>query len=65
MPEATRPPGSLRETKGLLPLTTPFLQLIDGETSGFAEDKLMVVLTEVDRRSHKRIQARVTVPRKT
>ncbi|MFE2727296.1 hypothetical protein [Kitasatospora sp. NPDC059327] len=32
----------------LLSLTTPFLQLIDAEARGFAEDEVMVVLTEGD-----------------
>ncbi|WP_405927225.1 hypothetical protein [Streptomyces sp. NBC_00035] len=32
----------------LLSLTTPFLQLIDAEARGFAEDKLVLVLTECD-----------------
>lgn len=36
------------DTLTLLSLTTPFLQLIDAEARGFAEDKLVVVLTEVD-----------------
>lgn len=35
-------------TLTLLSLTTPDLQLIDAEARGFAEDKLMVVLTEFD-----------------
>ncbi|MFD7677410.1 hypothetical protein [Streptomyces sp. NPDC060187] len=29
-------------------MTTPFLQLIDAEARGFAEDKLVLVLTEFD-----------------
>ncbi|MET7507243.1 hypothetical protein [Streptomyces albidoflavus] len=33
-------------TLTLLPLTTPFLQLIDAETHGFSKGELMVVLTE-------------------
>ncbi len=36
------------DTLTLLSLTTPFLQLIDAEARGFAEDKLMLVLTEFD-----------------
>ncbi|MEV0537441.1 hypothetical protein [Kitasatospora sp. NPDC050463] len=36
------------DTLTLLSLTTPFLQLIDAQAHGFAEDKEMVVLTEVD-----------------
>ncbi|CAM5273036.1 hypothetical protein BOQ63_000635 (plasmid) [Streptomyces viridifaciens] len=36
------------DTLTLLSLTTPFLQLIDAEARGSAEDKLMVILTEVD-----------------
>lgn len=36
------------DTLTLLSLTTPFLQLIDAEARGFAEDRVMVVLTEVD-----------------
>ncbi|MEU1321210.1 hypothetical protein [Streptomyces tibetensis] len=36
------------DTLTLLSLTTPFLQLIDAEACGSAEDRLMVVLTEVD-----------------
>ncbi|NYV75749.1 hypothetical protein HW445_15730 [Streptomyces sp. UH6] len=36
------------DTLTLLSLTTPHLQLIDAEARGFAEDKLMVVLTEFD-----------------
>ncbi|MER5864284.1 hypothetical protein [Kitasatospora sp. NPDC002040] len=36
------------DTLTLLSLTTPFLQLIDAEARGFAADKVMVVLTEVD-----------------
>ncbi|MCW8375889.1 hypothetical protein [Streptomyces justiciae] len=36
------------DTLTLLSLTTPFLQLIDAEARGFAEDKLVVVLTEFD-----------------
>ncbi|MEU6291912.1 hypothetical protein [Streptomyces sp. NPDC046988] len=36
------------DTLTLLSLTTPFLQLIDAEARGFAGDKLVVVLTEVD-----------------
>lgn len=40
--------GAGMDTLTLLSLTTPFLQLVDAEASGFAEDKLMVVLTEVD-----------------
>ncbi|MFF8279577.1 hypothetical protein ACF05T_26225 [Streptomyces lateritius] len=40
--------GKGMDTLTLLSLTTPFLQLIDAEARGFAEDKLVVVLTEVD-----------------
>ncbi|MEU3491218.1 hypothetical protein [Streptomyces massasporeus] len=36
------------DTLTLLSLTTPFLQLIDAEARGFAEDKLVIVLTEFD-----------------
>ncbi|MEU7603584.1 hypothetical protein AB0B78_25635 [Streptomyces sp. NPDC040724] len=36
------------DTLTLLSLTTPFLQLIDAEARGFAEDKLVLVLTEFD-----------------
>ncbi|MEV6655283.1 hypothetical protein [Streptomyces sp. NPDC051219] len=36
------------DTLRLLSLTTPFLQLIDAEARGFAEDRLVVVLTEFD-----------------
>ncbi|WP_327187326.1 hypothetical protein [Streptomyces sp. NBC_01334] len=36
------------DTLTLLSLTTPFLQLIDAEARGSAEDRVMVVLTEVD-----------------
>nr|WP_237500121.1 hypothetical protein [Streptomyces sp. SID8379] len=36
------------DTLTLLSLTTPFLQLIDAEAQGFAEDKLVLVLTEFD-----------------
>ncbi|MGW8631929.1 hypothetical protein [Streptomyces sp. NPDC055793] len=36
------------DTLTLLSLTTPFLQLIDAEARGFAEDELMLVLTEFD-----------------
>ncbi|WP_234437111.1 hypothetical protein [Streptomyces maremycinicus] len=36
------------DTLTLLSLTTPFLQLIDAEARGFAEGRVMVVLTEVD-----------------
>jgi hypothetical protein len=36
------------DTLTLLSLTTPFLQLIDAEARGFAEDKLAIVLTEFD-----------------
>nr|WSX53753.1 hypothetical protein OG409_35450 [Streptomyces sp. NBC_00974] len=36
------------DTLTLLSLTAPFLQLIDAEARGFAEDKVMVVLTEFD-----------------
>ncbi|MEW2130669.1 hypothetical protein [Streptomyces sp. NPDC005435] len=35
-------------TLTLLSLTTPFLQLIDAEARGYAEDRLMIVLTEAD-----------------
>ncbi|GGU01464.1 hypothetical protein GCM10010272_53120 [Streptomyces lateritius] len=40
--------GKGMDTLTLLSLTTPFLQLIDAEARGFTEDKLVVVLTEVD-----------------
>ncbi|MFB7368631.1 hypothetical protein ACFC0D_02090 [Streptomyces sp. NPDC056222] len=40
--------GAGMDTLTLLSLTTPFLQLIDAEARGFAEDELMVVLTEFD-----------------
>lgn len=40
--------GAGMDTLTLLSLTTPFLQLIDAEARGFAEDRLMVVLEEVD-----------------
>lgn len=36
------------DTLTLLSLTTPFLQLIDAEARGFADGKLMLVLTEFD-----------------
>ncbi len=36
------------DTLTLLSLTTPFLQFIDAEARGFAEDELLVVLTEFD-----------------
>jgi hypothetical protein len=36
------------DTLTLLSLTTPFLQLIDAEARGFADDKLVLVLTEFD-----------------
>ncbi|MGW1591407.1 hypothetical protein [Streptomyces sp. NPDC002386] len=36
------------DTLTLLSLTTPFLQLIDAEARGFAEDELVLVLAEVD-----------------
>ncbi|MFJ9456274.1 hypothetical protein ACIRST_14435 [Kitasatospora sp. NPDC101447] len=36
------------DTLTLLSLTTPFLQLIDAEAHGFAEDELVVILAEVD-----------------
>jgi hypothetical protein len=36
------------DTLTLLSLTTPFLQLIDAEARGFAEDELVLVLTEFD-----------------
>ncbi|MER7112992.1 hypothetical protein ABT332_00735 [Saccharomonospora azurea] len=36
------------DTLTLLSLTTPFLQLIDAEARGFAENKLVVTLTEAD-----------------
>ncbi|MFF7041140.1 hypothetical protein ACIP4T_07520 [Streptomyces massasporeus] len=36
------------DTLTLLSLTTPFLQLIDADARGSADDKVMVVLTEVD-----------------
>ncbi|MFE0102577.1 hypothetical protein [Streptomyces sp. NPDC059009] len=40
--------GAGMDTLTLLSLTTPGLQLIDAEARGFAEDVLVVVLTEVD-----------------
>ncbi|MCP3820442.1 hypothetical protein NLX86_20790 [Streptomyces sp. A3M-1-3] len=40
--------GSGMDTLTLLSLTTPGFQLIDAEVCGFAEDGLVVVLTEVD-----------------
>lgn len=40
--------GEGMDTLTLLSLTTPFLQLIDAEARGFAEDKLVLVLTECD-----------------
>ncbi|MEU8528897.1 hypothetical protein AB0C77_25410 [Streptomyces sp. NPDC048629] len=43
-----RSAGAGMDTLTLLSLTTPFLQLIDAEARGFAEDKLVVVLTEFD-----------------
>ncbi|MCI4079709.1 hypothetical protein MRQ86_05020 [Streptomyces sp. MMS21 TC-5] len=43
-----RSEGVGMDTLTLLSLTTPFLQLIDAEARGFAEDGLAVVLTEVD-----------------
>jgi hypothetical protein len=36
------------DTSTLLSLTTPFLRLIDAEARGPAEDRVIVVLTEVD-----------------
>ncbi|MFI8456953.1 hypothetical protein [Kitasatospora sp. NPDC085464] len=36
------------DTLTLLSLTTPFLQLIDAEARGFAEDEPVVILAEVD-----------------
>ncbi|MGW6927910.1 hypothetical protein ACWGA9_42740 [Streptomyces sp. NPDC054950] len=36
------------DTLTLLSLTTPFLQLIDAEARGSADDRVVVVLTEVD-----------------
>lgn len=36
------------DTLILLSLTTPFLQLIDAEARGFADDELMLVLSECD-----------------
>jgi hypothetical protein len=36
------------DTLTLLSLTTPFLQLIDAEARGFAEGRVVVVLTEFD-----------------
>ncbi|MFJ8884546.1 hypothetical protein ACIRJR_14235 [Streptomyces sp. NPDC102402] len=36
------------DTLTLLSLTTPFLQLIDAEARGFAQDELALVLTEFD-----------------
>ena len=36
------------DTLTLLSLTTPFLQLIDAEARGFADDKLVLVLSECD-----------------
>ncbi|MBD3576892.1 hypothetical protein ICJ52_11680 [Streptomyces sp. KD18] len=36
------------DTLTLLSLTTPFLQLIDAEARGFAGDRLVLVLQEVD-----------------
>ncbi|KAB1977599.1 hypothetical protein F8144_41550 [Streptomyces triticiradicis] len=36
------------DTLTLLSLTTPFLQLLDAEARGFAQDKPVVVLTEFD-----------------
>ncbi|MFD7624770.1 hypothetical protein ACFV7Q_01780 [Streptomyces sp. NPDC059851] len=43
-----RSAGSGMDTMTLLSLTSPGLQLIDAEACGFAEDVLVVVLTEVD-----------------
>lgn len=43
-----RSAGGGMDTLTLLSLTTPFLQLIDAEARGFAEDRLVVVLTEFD-----------------
>lgn len=40
--------GAGMDTLTLLSLTTPFLQLIDAEARGFAEDRVVVVLTEFD-----------------
>ncbi|MGW0285356.1 hypothetical protein ACWDXT_19900 [Streptomyces sp. NPDC003236] len=36
------------DTLTLWSLTTPFLQLIDAEARGFAEDELVLVLAEAD-----------------
>ncbi|MFJ4332567.1 MULTISPECIES: hypothetical protein [unclassified Streptomyces] len=36
------------DTLTLLSLTTPSLQLIDAEARGFAEDQLVLILTEFD-----------------
>lgn len=43
-----RSAGAGMDTLTLLSLTTPFLQLIDAEARGFAEDRVVVVLTEAD-----------------
>ncbi|MFF3660455.1 hypothetical protein [Streptomyces olivochromogenes] len=43
-----RSAGPGMDTLTLLSLTAPGLQLVDAEARGFAEDALVVVLTEVD-----------------
>ncbi|MEW2073153.1 hypothetical protein AB0941_05890 [Streptomyces sp. NPDC013433] len=43
-----RSAGAGMDTLTLLSLTTPFLQLIDAKACGFAEDVLVIVLTEAD-----------------
>ncbi|WP_353946077.1 hypothetical protein ABII15_33780 [Streptomyces sp. HUAS MG91] len=43
-----RSAGAGLDTLTLLSLTTPFLQLIGAEARGFADDKLVLVLTEFD-----------------
>ncbi|MCX5388764.1 hypothetical protein [Streptomyces sp. NBC_00094] len=43
-----RSAGDGMDTLMLLSLTAPDIQLIDAEACGFAEDALVVVLTEVD-----------------
>ncbi|WP_327429500.1 hypothetical protein [Streptomyces sp. NBC_01236] len=43
-----RSAGDGMDTLMLLSLTAPDIQLIDAEACGFAEDVLVVVLTEVD-----------------
>ncbi|MFG2924070.1 hypothetical protein ACGFYA_21520 [Streptomyces sp. NPDC048305] len=45
---ASRSADAGMDTLTLLSLTTPSLQLIDAEARGFAEDELMLVLTEFD-----------------